>query len=473
MSESNATGAAETAPRLTEELARWVDRLDYASLPAAVVDAIKVYTLDCIACGFIGAIQAWSGMVRELVQESGGFAESSCFATPKRTTMAQAALVNGVMIGGFESEHIGHNAHPAGTVFPAAFAIADAGHKSGKEFVLAMAAGYEVVCRIGAAQTNLVEIDRGFHNPAVNGPFGAAAAAAKLLHFNEQTLLNAFGIAGSHAAGIVEYAWRGEMTKRLHLGRASQWGIESALLASKGFTGPATILEGPYGFFHAFSPKPRPELLLEGIGQRWLLETLTIKAYPCHRTCQAVVAAIQDFKRRQPFKPDDVTGLSIRAGHALLEERFLNKSPDSMMGAQYSIPFTAAMAIYRDLDDPVNYNETALEDRAIRRLAHSVTWEEAPAERFPDPECDLTLTIAGSKHTIQARSFKGSTSDPLTFADAEAKFARFTRSLLTPREQADIVDRVRRLERLTKLRPLAKMIRDRWSERLARGSQKA
>jgi 2-methylcitrate dehydratase PrpD len=469
MSESDAAGAVQTAPRLTAELARWVNGLAYGDLPASVVERIKVYTLDCIACGFVGAIQPWSGMVREVVQDSGGFAESSCFATPKRTTMAQAALINGVMIGGFESEHIGHNAHPAGTVFPAAFAIADAGHKSGKEFVLAMAAGYETVCRIGDAQTNLVEIERGFHNPAVNGPFGAAAATAKLLHFNLPTLVNAFGIAGSHAAGIVEYAWHGEMTKRLHLGRAAQWGIESALLASKGFTGPATILEGPYGFFHAFSPAPRPELLLAGIGQRWLLETLTIKAYPCHRTCQAVVAAIQEFKRKQPFAPDEVTGISIRGGHTLLEERFLNRAPDTMMGAQYSIPFTAAMAVYRDLDDPVNYNETALEDRSIRRLAEAVVCQEGPAEQFPDPECELTLAIGGSEHTIQARTFKGATSDPLTLADAEAKFARFTRSLLTPREQADIVDRVRRLERLTKIRPLAKMIRDRWSERLARG----
>jgi len=128
------------------------------------------------------------------------------------------------MIGGFESEHIAYNAHPAGTVFPAAFAVAEAGHKSGREFIAAMAAGYEVVCRIGDAQTNAVEIERGFHNPAVNGPYGAAAAAGKLLHLDLPLLVSAFGVAGSHSAGIVEYAWGGEMTKRLHLGRAAQWG---------------------------------------------------------------------------------------------------------------------------------------------------------------------------------------------------------------------------------------------------------
>lgn len=214
------TAVAQETGRLTEALARFVVELDYDDLPASVVDRIKVYTLDCLACGFVGAVQPWSAMVRDMVEEAGGSAEASCFSTKRRTTMAQAALVNGVMIGGFESEHIGYNAHPAGTVFPAAFAVAETGHKSGKEFIAAMAAGYEVVCRIGDAQTNAVEIERGFHNPAVNGPYGAAAATGRLLHLKLPDQLNAFGIAGSHSAGIVEYAWAGEMTKRLHLGRA-------------------------------------------------------------------------------------------------------------------------------------------------------------------------------------------------------------------------------------------------------------
>src|SRR5207253_1656893 len=104
-----------------------------------------------------------------------------------------------------------------------------------------------------------------FHNPAVNGPYGAAAATGLLLHLDQPTLLNAFGIAGSHSAGVVEFAWEGAMTKRLHLGRAAQWGLESALLAKKGFTGPSTIIEGPYGFFHAYSPRPKPERLLDGL----------------------------------------------------------------------------------------------------------------------------------------------------------------------------------------------------------------
>jgi 2-methylcitrate dehydratase PrpD len=460
--------AAEQTARQTETLARFAHDLDYEDLPAAVVDRIKVYTLDCLACGFVGAVQPWSGMVLDMVQEAGGSAEASCFSTKRRTTMAQAALVNGVMIGGFESEHIGYNAHPAGTVFPAAFAVAENGHKSGKEFIVSMAAGYEVVCRLGDAQTNAVEIERGFHNPAVNGPYGAAAAAGRLLHLDLPFLVNAFGVAGSHSAGIVEYAWRGEMTKRLHLGRAAQWGLESVQLAARGFTGPSTILEGPYGFFHAYSPAPKIERLLDGLGRRWLLEDLTIKAYPCHATCQAIVGALQEFKRDHPFAGEDVRRVGIRAGEETSQPRFLNRTPDSLMGAQYSVPFTVALALYRDLDDPVNYDESALTDVNIRRLAGEIEWEE---DRAPDLDprgaADIEITIGQETHSLKARGFKGAPTDPLSFADAEAKFRRFTASLLSKREQSAVIERVRRLERATKVRPIGKLMRDRWSERLA------
>jgi 2-methylcitrate dehydratase PrpD len=457
----------QSGTALTRSAARFVHTLDFAELPARVVERMKIYILDCLACGFAGALRPWAGMVRDLALESGGAAEASCFCVPRRTTMAQAALVNGVMIGGFESEHIGYNAHPSGTVFPAAFAVAEAGHKSGREFITALAVGYELVCRLGDAQTGAVETERGFHNPAVNGPYGAAAATAKLLHLAEPALLNALGIAGSHSAGLVEYAWHGEMTKRLHLGRAAQWGLESALLAAKGFTGPATIFEGPYGFFRAYSPRPRPERLLRGLGDHWLLEDLTVKAFPCHASCQAIVSALQSFKAKTSYDPRDVSRLVIRAGHETMQERFLNRSPESLMGAQYSVPFTAAMAVFRDLDDPANYNESALQDEAIRSLVGRIEFvlDESP-DLIPRGMADIQITVAGATHTFPARSFPGAPSDPLDFAGASAKFRRFTRSILREREQDEFIQRVERIERLSKVRPLAKRIRETWAARL-------
>src|SRR5438094_515369 len=87
-----------------------------------------------------------------------------------------------------------------------------------------------------------------------------------------ETLGGTLGIAGSSSAGLVEFAWSGGGTKRLHLGRARQLGLESALLAREGVRGPATVLEGRSGYFNAFSTPPRMERLLEGLGVDWAIE---------------------------------------------------------------------------------------------------------------------------------------------------------------------------------------------------------
>jgi 2-methylcitrate dehydratase PrpD len=147
---------------------------------------------------------------------------------------ASAALVNGTMAGGFELEHSGHLSHPGGTVPPATLAAAEATGASGRDVLLACVLGYEVACRIGEAQTRAVEDQRGFHNPAANGPFSSAAAVGKIIGLDAKRQLNALGIAGSMSGGLVEFAWNGAMTKRLHIGLANRAGLEAAFLARRG-----------------------------------------------------------------------------------------------------------------------------------------------------------------------------------------------------------------------------------------------
>ena len=154
----------------TRLLARFVANTGYEDLPARVLERGKVYVLDNLTAGFVGSVQPWSLMVAGLARDLGGRKESSIFNQPWRTDASRAALVNGAMIGAFEIEHVGHVSHPSGTVFPAALAIAQRDRMDGKALLTAMLLGYEIVCRVGEAQTSAVERERGFHNPGVNGP---------------------------------------------------------------------------------------------------------------------------------------------------------------------------------------------------------------------------------------------------------------------------------------------------------------
>lgn len=445
----------------TRELARFVAETKFQDLPTKVVDRTKVYLLDNIACGFVGSVQPWSKIVAELAWEAGGKKEASLFNQPWQTDISRASLVNGAMMGAFEVEHVGHNAHPSGTVFPAALATAEREHLDGKSFILALALGYEAVCRIGEAQTNAVEKERGFHNPAVNGPFGAALAVGKLLGLDTLTLTNAMGIAGSHACGLVEFAWEGAMTKRFHLGRASQLGLESALMAKKGFTGPTTILEGKYGYFHAYSPRPEIDRLLAGLGHEWLMMTLSMKAYSCHITCQAIVHGIQEFKKKNPIDPKMINRVEVAASPKAAEGRHLTPEPTNLLGAQYSLPFNVAVALSHDMFNPRAYNEEILWDPVVRALAKKVVvrGDVQRFDRFPDdPGAEIVMEIGGERHSIYVDDFKGSVRQPLNFEEACEKFQRYAGTMVEKERGEKIQQMVRDLERLSDIAPLARLI---------------
>ena len=224
----------DTEQGATRQLAAFASASNLDAMPVDLVQFGKALFLDNLACIYVGSWQKWAQIVSQFVADQGGRQEATVFGRPNKATASQAALVNGVMLGGLETEHFGHWAHPSGTTFPAALAIAESIKASGAETLTAMLTGYEVTCRIGEAQTGAVESVRGFHNPAANGPFGSAAAVGRLLRLDPGTMTNALGIAGSHCGGLTEYVWSGSMMKRLHLGRAVCLGLESACLAESG-----------------------------------------------------------------------------------------------------------------------------------------------------------------------------------------------------------------------------------------------
>src|SRR5262249_23560346 len=143
--------------------------------------------------------------------------------------------------------------HPGGTMFTAALAVAQERGIGGRDLLAAFVAGSEVMIRVGRATKHNNET-RGFHAPGTTGPFGAAAAIGRLLKFDAARMTQAIGIAGSLACGLLEFAksGNGAMVKRLHLGRAAESGVLAANLAEQGFTGPRSVLEGPFGFLNVY-----------------------------------------------------------------------------------------------------------------------------------------------------------------------------------------------------------------------------
>ena len=282
-----------------------------------------------------------------------------------------AAFANGVSAHALELDSLrkpGAGVHPGAVLVPAALAVAQEVGASGRELLTAIAAGCEVMFRIGRATQHSAEA-RGFHAPGVTGPFGAAVAAGRLLGLDAEAMTGALGIAGSLSAGLLAFAASGEgaMVKRLHLGRAAENGIVAARLAAAGFTGPPSVLEGRFGVLDAFCPERDDAQLTAGLGSVWETRTICFKRYPCHITAHGPVFAIEGWRGE--------LGSVYRAeveGTAKMASMHAAKDPADLVMAQYSIPFCVAVALTRDPLEPGSFTENALEDEDIRAMAGRV-----------------------------------------------------------------------------------------------------
>ncbi len=457
----------------TRRLAEFIAGTSYSDLPEAVVEATRVYILDNLASGLLGSNTPWAEMVGSLAQETASGGPCSVMAQSWTTSPSYAALVNGTMIGGFETDHSygPGSSHPSAAVFPAAMAIAERDHLDGETFLTSVALGYEAACRIGLAGTRAVEDVAGFHGPGTNAPFGGAAGAGKALGLDADRLVNAIGIAGSHAGGVLEFAREGAMTKRIHVGRGSQMGLESALLAAKGFTGPSTILEGDRGYLKVYSPTPRPEAVVERLGQRYLLLDVSLKAYACHGSFHSVIDSICRFRADHPFGPSDVNSVKVAGIERMMEARFTGREPANVLGAQYSLPFSAAIALCRDVDDPLVFSQATLWDAQVRDLALRIELEEVRPGQPPNqggrsdfgepggPTAEVTLTVAGVTHRFLATGWKGAPSNPYTYDEISQKFSRYAATFLPAGRIEEIITRVRALERQQDIGELTRLLR--------------
>ena len=442
----------------SRQLAEFVADTTYEDLPADLTERMKTYVLDTLAAGYVGCRQPWSQIVYDIEKDNGSTGPCSVFGSDVTMSPIAAAYVNGAMVGAFEAEHSAHTAHSGGTVTPAALAAGESIGASGRDVILGCILGYEVVSRIGDAQTRLTEDERGFHNPAANGPFSSAASVGKILGLDVDKQLSAFGIAGSMAGGLTEFAWKGEMTKRLHIGLANRGGIEAAYLAQRGFTGPGTVLEGPYGYLHAFSPTPKPELLVAGLGTEWMTRDIKIKPYAAHGTVQAIIAALKTFTADNGLTPADITGVHVKAStERILEKRFLEPKPTTLLKAQLSLPHVIAVTLTRDLSDPMALDESTLTDPAINKLAAAVTWEEVEMDN--PLFAHLEVTADGKKFEVFAGDYRGSPTMPAQWEDVVDKFRRFSQRVIDTERQDTIIETVSRLDSLDDVGELMKLVR--------------
>jgi 2-methylcitrate dehydratase PrpD len=439
-------------PGATRQLAEYASGLRFQDLPGSVVQRAKDAIADTVAAIAFGAHLPWSRMIVDYAKKRGAGGKSAVFAPGgARLQAPMAAFANGALAHAFEMDNLtwpNTGVHPGATMAMPAIAVAQERGIGGRELVTAMVAACEVGLRVGRATKHNNE-GRGFHAPGTTGPFGGAIAAGRLMKLDADKMTNALGVAGSLACGLLEFAksGTGAMVKRMHLGRAAESGVLAASLAEQGFTGPGSVLEGPFGFLNVYCGDNDVGALTRGLGEEWATLRIMLKRFPVHITSHTSVQAIQDLRREHGYDAGEVAAIHISGNQKMATVNNI-PSPSDLMMAQYSLPFCVALAHHHEIRDPASFNNKTFHDHAIRGLAQRVSIEVSDEARHGHGSIASTVTVTltdGRKLVRRVDSFKGTPEQPLDRAEMREKCLLLTKACDT-RAMERLFERMQNLE---------------------------
>ncbi len=429
----------------------------YAGLPDDVLPAFKRALLDFLACAIAGSTMPVSNAMLSYFEENDASRAATVLGSGRKLSASNAAFVNGANAHGldFDDGYMQAAAHPGAAVFPAVLARAEKLGSSAQDVITAIVIGYDVMLRIGAA-IHPVAAQRGFHNTAIAGVFGAAAGVANLAKLDSKQTLNALGLAGSFASGIREYLDEGAEVKRIHPGKAARDGLLCAEFAARGITGPSKVLEGRYGLFHTHvDDQVRWERLLDGLGTRYEIASIYFKPYPSCRGTHAFIEGIQGLRAQHGFSPEQVAHVEL-GGNALSIHAHDYKHHENVLDAQMSVPYTAALAVlYGDVTAQMFLPET-MERPEVDALVQRVdAYVDDECERMYPAKRSAVVRIQlenGRKLEKRLVDPKGDLDNPMSDDDLARKFRGNCEPVIGTARCSSLLDQVRRFEALDDVR---------------------
>jgi 2-methylcitrate dehydratase PrpD len=445
-------------PSLSQQLASFAHDLRWEDLPSNVKAHVKLLVLDVFGLCLAAVGDDFARAVLAVAEEMGGTPESRPIGLDLRLPAPSAALVNGTLTHGhdFDDSHAGSIIHTSSSVVPSALAVGESRNASGEEVLAAVAAGLEVNARLGMAAGDGFH-KRGWHPTSVCGALAASQVAGKLMGLDAGTLAQAMGIVGSMASGIREaYLGGGTWTKRLHPGWAAHAGILAARLASRGFTGPAQVLEGRFGLYNAMlGPGAwNADAAVADLGSDWQIRNIGFKPYPCGVVIHPFLDGLRALMTEHALSADDLETIHCLIAPGALdtvcEPADEKLRPANEYQAKFSLQFClAALALGGDVTLHT-FQPAAVEDPAILTLARRVTFEADPSQPYPRQyTASLVVTTRDGRRLARAESAtRGSLERPMSAREIQDKFVANARRALEPERIAALEEHVFSLEAL-------------------------
>src|SRR5467141_2885262 len=423
------------APGLTDYLARFVRTAKYEDIPEEVVELGKKSILDGLGLALAGSKAQTGTLCRQYLEKIGVCdGKSTIIGSARKTSPRFAAFVNGVSIHAddFDDTQLavakdrvyGLLAHPTVSVLPAILALAERGGVSGKQLTLAYHLGVEVECKIAEAISPRHYQD-GFHSTGTCGPFGSAAACAKLLKFDLAKTLNAFGLTASQSGGLRENF--GTMTKPFQAGHAAEGGLVSAELVALGWTAAEQILEADRGFFHAAGGSYDPSAIMNRLGKPWTFASpgVSLKPYPSGSLTHPAMTELARLMQAHDIQAAQVEKVDIGANHNMTTT-LLHHQPKTGLEAKFSMEFCLAILLLERKAGLGQFSNKVVQRPDVQEMIRRINFyvdREAESAGYDKMTSILKIHLTDGR-TISGRAdfAKGSPANPMTFEEAATKF---------------------------------------------------
>ena len=448
---------------VTQTLVQFCHSLGPGDLTGEILERAQYLLLDYLGVAIAGSLSESSQPVYRVIVSSAPRGGCTVIGTAAKTSPEFAALANGAASHSVELDdtHQAGSIHPGVVMFSTAIALSEIHPEiDHSHFVAAVVAGYEVATRLAMAVQPKYHYELGFHPTSTCGVFGAAVTAAKLLGLSEEQMLSAVGIAGSMAAGSLEFLAEGTWTKRLHPGLAAQNGILAAKLAAGGFRAPTTILEGRDGFLSSYSRKPKLALVTENLGKDFEILRTSIKPHACCRYMQSPIDGLIELANEHDIYPEQIERVEVavlEAGWPLVCEPQARKySPENIVDAQFSMPYGAAVALTDRAAGLDQFSGESFHSPQIKSLMGKVvlTKDARIEKNFPRewPARVRVQLTDGKSFEKAVRYPKGDPENPMSWQELASKFEALA-SRVFPKTRCDeIVHALKGMNASTALR---------------------
>ena len=451
----------------TRGLAEYIVSSRDEAIPADLLQWMKMLMLDTIGCGLLASPFPWTQRLLETLDAVESPGPSLVWGTDKRFSPANAAMVNGTAVHGFELDDVGAGGHWGSVTTTVILALADAGSKvSGKDLLRGMVTGIEVGARVQECTGRIPHVTNGFHGPGLFGAFGAMAAAAYTLGLDVDQSVHAIGHVSQFTGGLMG-THHGGMGKRLLAGKAAHSGTLAAQLAQHGFTNVDNIMECGYGSFPSAFSGGRDTFKLEnltaGLGTEYRAYDVNFKMWAARVPIHPSMEAIKVLRKDHAVDPDQVERVDISLPEGSYKAVGFKYTPTTITSAQLNLQYCASiMLLENDVFIPQFTEEKIKAPRLLEmvervHIHHDEALDNAASGTIARAS-DVVITMKDGTVLRQRGTLRGYESNPVTYEEVVTKFRKTSADRITEAQQDEFIDLCGRLETLEDASVLVKLL---------------